>query len=206
MLADNGVGWVPMKTWVLIVIVALSAASAGAEVQLDLPGLYGDYSIDSSPPGGTLWSRTTTFVLPDSLESFTGLQLHIFGTWTAAQREVCREVLGVVICDTLAKDTKMTLRLTAPSLGECSFEASVYAHAAVFGDELLVDICPVGQADLNSLIGSVVSAELFCDVAPEEIAQLVEPGSGTVSVVQLLTVGAVPTARDSWGSLKSRYR
>ena len=130
----------------------------------------------------------------------------ISGSWTSGRIVNCRTVGEFTYCDTLPTSTNLTLRLTADSLGDCQFQATIPAYNEANGSELLVEFCPEGESDVNLLLGSVVFAELFCDVAPETIPLIIESTFGTVTEARLETVGAVPVQRSTWGSVKSLYR
>ena len=194
------------KLVVLLVMIVMLAAVNCPAVLVDLPELTGDYSIGGEPPAAAPWTRTMTFTLPDSIESLTGLMFLASGPWVNAQLEECRIVQGITYCDTLPTYTNLTLRLTADPLGDCHFQATVSAFDFVNGNEPLFAVCTVGQSDVNLLLGASITAELFCDVAPETLPHLVEAAFGTLHEVQLEVVGAVPITSSAWGAVKSQYR
>ena len=197
----------PMNLFVtLLAAFLLQVYSASAVVLVDLPELTGDYSIGDSPPPSSPWTRSTAFAFPDSIESVEGLRFVISGSWTSGKIVNCLTVGEYTYCDTLPTSTNLTLRLTADPLGACHFQATIPAYTEANGSELLVEFCAEGQSDVNLLLGSVVSAELFCDVVPESIPNIVEATFGTVTEARLETVGAVPVKKPTWGSVKSLYR
>lgn len=187
-------------------LIALSATSANATIQIDLPGLTGDYSIGGSEPPLAPSSRTMSFVLPDSIESIAGLKLKLSGPWTPGKEEVCRVVDGITYCDTIPCGTRLNLRLTADSIGDCFFQASVPAYGWVDGDEPMIDFCLEGEADINLLLGEEITAEFFCGHPPGSVPPIVEATYGTMNEVQLETIGAVPAKEASWGGVKSLFR
>jgi hypothetical protein len=196
-----------MKCFVALLMAALVFVSAaGAVVLIELPELVGDYSISDSPPLESPWTRSTTFALPDSIETIEGLRFVVSGSWTSGLIETCRTIGESTYCDTLPLYTNLTLRLTAESLGACHFQATTSTFNGVNGNELLVEFCPDGQSDINLLLGSVISAELYCDLDPEVILRIVETTSGTLTGIRLETVGAVQGGESTWGAVKSLYR
>ena len=190
----------------LVSLTALGAPPAHALVVLDLPELAGDYSHGGDQPSPVPSVRTTSFVFPDSIASIEGLRLKVSGPWFPGQKETCHEVGGVTFCDTLPVGTTLVLELTAESLDECYFQATVPAYNWVNGNELLVEICSEGSTDIKLLLGSEVNAELHCEFPPETLPDIVEATYGTLLEVKLETVGTVPSRLSTWGGVKSLFR
>lgn len=190
----------------ITIVFLLFCPAIASALSIDLADLAGEYSIGQGADPGIPWIRTTSLAIPDSIGSLAGLRFVASGSWENGALESCRDVGGVTYCDTLPTYTNLTLRLTAGAMGECHFQASIVAYDLVDGDELLFDVCPSGQIDVNLLLGAEVTAELFCDVAPEDLPRLVTLAVGTLHDVHLETVGAVPASRSGWGAAKALYR
>ena len=189
-----------------IAVIGLFALSTEATILVDLPGLTGEFSIGGNEPPLAPSSRTTSFVFPDSIQSLEGLRLLVMGPWNLGQKEECISFDGNTYCDTIPCGTSLTLHLTSESLGGCYFQATVPANVWVENAEPLVGFCPEGQADIDLLLGSEVTAELYCDSPLEEVSQIIEATYGTLFEVQLETVGAVPAKQTSWGGVKALFR
>lgn len=192
---------------ILAISVVLSTSTAVAEVIVDLPELSGDYSIGGPNSGTPPSGRATAIFLPSEIESFEGLMFVASGPWTMGLYESCREIPpGITVCDTLPYWVNLTLRITSDAIGECEYLASTVAANSVDGDELLVEFCEEGQADINDLLGSEVSIELFCNVSEEDVPNIVQATFGTLIDVHLEVLGTVPVSPSSWGRVKSMYR
>jgi hypothetical protein len=188
----------------LIVLAAAMAAATGAtaQVTIDLPGLQGEYSIGGSDPEPPPSARAMTFTFPDSVASLDGLRLQVLRSLTSGQYIACRDVGGMVYCDTLPMSGYLFLRLTAEPLGECSFEV-VYDWPY---DTDLRPVCPAGTVDFDLLLGTEVTAELIFSSGSIPVANIIEASGMVLTTVQLVTSGAVPAAASTWGDLKARYR
>ncbi len=194
------------KSVVLLLVIFMSVPVLAAAIVIDLSGLTGDYSIGANPPGDAPWTRSMSFSIPDSVVSIDGLRFVVSGPWTNGMIETCYDHGGFTNCDTLTTDTKLTFRLTADTLGACDFRGAVWAYNWVSGSDLLVEVCSEGQVDVNQLLGTEITAELFCDVEPETLPRLVGAAFGTLNEVRLEMVGSVAILQPTWGSLKSQYR
>ena len=80
------------------------------------------------------------------------------------------------------------------------------AYGWLNANEVMFEVCTEGQSDVNLLLGSVITAELFCDVSAAVLPDIVEAAFGTVDWVRLETVGAVGTQQSTWGAVKASYR
>ena len=196
----------PTRLLCILAIVLLSCPAVASALSIDIPELAGAYSIGEGADPETPWIRTASFAIPDSIGSLEGLRFVASGSWQNADLETCRDAGGFTVCDTLPTYTNLTLRLSADALGDCHFRASIATYDLVDGDELLFEVCPSGETDLNLLLGVEITAELFCDVAPEVLPRLVAPAVGTLQDVHLETVGAVPGSRWGWGAFRALYR
>lgn len=183
----------------------LASTSFGAPV-IGLDGLTGNYSLGSNPPVPAPMSRTMTFAFPDSIVAIDGLRFFISGTWTPGQWLMCRDIGGFTLCDTLPRGVYVALRLTPASDDRCVFSARVAAWGGLYGNEIMAGACDTGTADFSALLGGEVTAELFCDLPPAEIADYVGATYGTVTEVHLELLGVVPVGGQSWGSTKSMFR
>ena len=189
-----------------LVVAWLLCPAVASAISTDISGLAATYSIGEGADPETPWLRTAGFTIPDSVGSLEGLRFAASGSWEPADLEICRSIGGSTFCDTMPTYTNLTLRLSAGALGDCHFQASMVAHNDVDGDELLFVVCPSDQSDANLLLGVEVTAELFCDVAPEDLPRLVKAAVGTLHDVHLETVGTVPASRSAWGAVKVLYR
>jgi hypothetical protein len=187
--------------------LGIGLVSGSAAVPIDLGGLTGTYAIGEGADPGVPAARSTVFAVPDSIGGLEGLRFVVAGTWESAFLEQCRDLGdGNVVCDTVPTPTNLTLRLSSAATGECHFQATVAAGAGIDGDVAVFEVCPSGSVGFGGLLGTPVSAELYCDVPPEDLVRYVQPGQGEVMDAHLETVGAVRTDGPTWGGLKARFR
>lgn len=185
----------------------LSTSTAIGGMIVDLPELAGDYSIGGDGSGVPPSNLTTTIVLPSEIESFEGLRFLASGAWTMGLYESCREFSSdFMVCDTIPCGVTLTLRITSDAIAGCTFWASTFAANFVDGDELLVEFCEEGEAEINDLLGSEVGIELFCNVPEENVPNIIQATFGTLTDVHLEIQGAVPVSQSSWGKVKSLFR
>ena len=186
--------------------VFLAAVHGYAGVRMDLPELVGEYSLGGEEPWLIPSARTTYFTLPDSIESIEGLRVTASGPWYSGLRLQCRDVGGIVVCDTIPWVVQLAFRLTSATIPDGYFYAEGWTSNSVELNEELVPGGESGDLDINLLLGVEIRAELYCDVPADEIWQYVEASHGELLVVAIETVGAVPVRSTSWAGVKALFR
>lgn len=191
---------------VLLVLATLCACNedspvapvtlTSATIPVDLPGLAGAYSLGGSPPYPAPSTRTFTFRMPDEVRSIRELRMSLLGTWESGQRVICRPIGPTTRCDTFPQYIGVTMRLTAASLGECSFEATAVVPVDFGNPAPFVASACSGSADINLLLGQQITVEISCVPGDWPVADLVGAAVGTLNAVGLEVDGEVPYVAD----------
>lgn len=192
-----------MKT-TLLMLVLLAGVAQADPVEILLPALHGDYDAGAVLPNDAPNSRTTTFTVPPEVTTITSMRMVISGSGSDEWAIRIRHEPPVTTIDTLSIPASIRLILTAPTLGERLFWGGVG-----FGTSPLTDatanLSEDGPwLDRNLLIGTTVTAEMYCPNA--YVDPWIDPLVTLTDASLVLEAEIVPAASRSWGEIKALYR
>jgi len=189
-----------------VLMMVFGAHPVFSGIQIDLPELLGEYSLGGEEPWVIPSMRSTGFVLPDSIATIEGLRLVASGPWFPGLREQCRQVGGQTYCDTIPYGVTLVFRLTSDSVPDGLFYAAEGAYNSIHFDHELLPYGDGDPPDFNLLVGSEITADLYCNVPEEQVSEYIEATHGEITGLSIETIGAVPVQAMSWSGVKALYR